>query len=421
MNDERVRNELEEQSSLFVSTAGILVLFALFLTAACQQAALLTVILFFAFLTALTSRLWGHFSLRRLCLFLDGTSCRTFPGSPVSFDVRISNEKMLPLLWLETVLPSPPEGMFDMRESHVGRFTWLMPHQTLAWKCEWKGIRRGIYRIPQVTLLSGDGFGLSVQSEDRTPENLLTFVVYPQVFPVNTNPFLRLTSEVSYGSRGYQEDLTLLKNIRGYRPGDPGKKINWRMLARTQKLNVNLYEEILPKSVTFLIDLLSFAEYKSFEKDGGTVEILDKTHLEELEEMLSLTASCILALSEKKAQMGLVLPMIGYREHTEIRKRLPGDTLIFPNEPEEMVPELLTALSGISYSGEKRFFDNREISAASGRMGEIFVTAYSPETLSCLKTLDVFPENRVSLLVFDKKDKPGMFRRYSLAELKKER
>ena len=421
MNDESLRNELEEQSSLFVSTAGILVLSALFLTAACHQAALLTVILFFAFLTALTSRIWGHFSLNRLRLFLDGTSCRAFPGSPVSFTVRVLNDKWLPLLWLETVLPSPPEGMFDMRESHVGRFTWLMPRQMLSWNCEWQGVRRGIYRIPQVSLLSGDGFGLSVQSGESVPENPLTFVIYPAVFPVKTGPFIRLTSEVSYGSRGYQEDLTLLKNIRSYRPGDPGKRINWRMLARTQKLNVNLYEEILPKSVTFLIDLLSFAEYRSFEKDGGTVELLEKTYLQEMEEMISLTASCILALSEKKAQMGLVLPMTGIREHTEIRKRLPGEALVFPDEPDGMVPELLTALSGISYGGEKRFFDDREIGAVSGRMGEIFVAAYSPETVTCLKTLDLFPESRVSLLVFDKSKEAGTFRCYSLSELKKER
>ena len=112
--------------------------------------------------------------------------------------------------------------------------------------------------------------------------------------------------------------------------------------------------------------------------------------------------------------------MIGLREHTEIRRRLPGNAMVFPDEPEEMVPELLTALAGIVYKGEKRFFDDREISAALGRMGDIFVAARSPESLSCLKTLDMFPESRVSLLVSGEKKENGMFRCYSLSELKKE-
>lgn len=59
-------------------------------------------------------------------------------------------------------------------------------------------------------------------------------------------------------NHGHSEDMTILKNIRPYQPGDPMKRINWRHLAGSGRMEVNVYEAIMPGA--FVLDLWSFRE-----------------------------------------------------------------------------------------------------------------------------------------------------------------
>ena len=50
-------------------------------------------------------------------------------------------------------------------------------------------------------------------------------------------------------NHGHSEDMTILKNIRPYQPGDPMKRINWRHLAGSGRMEVNVYEAIMPGGI----------------------------------------------------------------------------------------------------------------------------------------------------------------------------
>ena len=80
------------------------------------------------------------------------------------------------------------------------------------------------------------------------------------------------------------EDLTVIRSTRNYMTTDSLKHINWRLAARGLPLSVNVYEDILPKNVHFLLDGESF---------GGNVP-----HWEELEETLSILASEFVLLAD---------------------------------------------------------------------------------------------------------------------------
>ena len=119
----------------------------------------------------------------------------------------------------------------------------------------------------------------------------LVFVVYPKIQPVRTELFLRDLWDSQWGGRGYMEDVTVLKSARPYQGADSWKRINWRMAARQQQLQVNLFETILPRAAHFILDGQSFLE----DPEG-------------LEDALSLLASVCLRLGEAGVPCGLSLP-----------------------------------------------------------------------------------------------------------------
>ena len=219
----------------------------------------------------------------------------------------------MPLFWLEIVQKLPktrclwPENEDEIYEivrqgeAHIpnewvakSRFSLLLWNQTLSWDTVWRARKRGLYPVSSLKLVTGDGFGLMQCATDFTPQPPPVFVVYPRIQPVNVESFLRSYSNCFSGSKGYLSDPTLIKGSREYQTTDSWKHINWRLTAREQKLHVNMFETILPKSAHFMIDGESF--------NGLSPE------LDELEEALSVVASVILRLEDEEIRCGLSLP-----------------------------------------------------------------------------------------------------------------
>ena len=324
-------------SSLLVSLPCLGIFLSITIIASILHQALVAGFCLFVFLVCGFSRLWAKFSIRNVLVEISARSKHMFVGDDAEVSFNIRNEKMLPLIWLELLLPMPRRSCFmpseDFEVSEVAftagdawdgglalqkRFSFIMSKDALAWTGRWSAKKRGVYRIDSLVLRSGDGFGLTQSQTVTTPMEMPVFVVYPNIRKVDITPFLSMQWDGTGGQFGFIDDLTIMRGMRHYEAGDSWKHINWRMAARQQGININLYETITPKAIHFVLDGESFC----------TVSGDDS----EFEETISFLASLLLRLTEANVLCGLSLPSSKYMKQTDIAAT-------------SEVEELLTALA----------------------------------------------------------------------------
>ncbi len=302
------------RSSLLTSLPALIGLALLSMLCAAVNLHSALVVLVPILLLAALARLWASSALHGVSVQISHPTGGVFPGQQLPLRVQIRNDKLLPLTWLELFFPLEPnqcltprhlrapdewelatlkaEG-WSTRQEGVQRMSFCGWYETLDTTVCWQANRRGLYSCAGWRLRTGDGLGLT-QVECRLSQGAGTaFAVYPALVPVDPAPLLRNLWNADTGSRGGMEDTTLLRSTRSYQPGDNPKHINWRLAARNLPLSVNLYEDILPRSLHFLVDGESF---------GG-----ENPDWDGLEEALSVLASVLVALNHARIPCGLSL------------------------------------------------------------------------------------------------------------------
>ncbi len=345
--------------SYFSSLAGILILTVLSILSAYFRFINLTVFLLAVLAIGILSFVWGKLSLRSVEVDAHSISCNVFPDENIQFRLEASNGKVLPVLWIDIrYFDEKPNFLADDVEltRHV---TWLLPKQSASWTAEFRAHSRGVSVMQSVMATSGDGFGLCSETREYALSEPAMIVVYPRVFAVDTDPLIRMNSGLLASDQGCMEDNTFFKGIHDYHYGDSTRNINWRVLAAQGKLAVNEYQPVVPRLVTFVLDLMSFTSWREEVNNAGVSMVLDHVFTQELEDMISLTASCILSLTRKKVCCTLVLPALGGKDLH----------IVEGNGREEQVPLLLTELAGLEYNGEECFFQG--LARASFGMGQI--------------------------------------------------
>lgn len=270
--------------------------------------------LLFVFLLAGASRMWAVMAARKVTVSVSGAARGMFPGEEVQLELTVRNDKFLPLVWLELFFPlsrnlcmTPEEcrkpddwealGLEEIRASTqlVGekRCSFLLWYETTRLSVRWRANRRGVYSSAGWRLRTGDGFGLTQIDCPLPREEARRFAVYPALVEVRPDLFLRNLWNADTGTRGVMEDVTVIRSTRDYQSSDSLKRINWRLTARGLPLSVNVYEDILPKSVHFILDGESFS--------GA------HPHPEELEDALSILASELVRLEGAQVRCGLSL------------------------------------------------------------------------------------------------------------------
>ncbi len=386
------------------------------LIAAYKEYFALAAFLMFLFLLYFLSWLWGKLSLRKVSLTLSADTTRAFPGGSFPVTWKVENNKILPLIWLDIFQRCPkrdcavPDRKFtkvlrQLPEEIVpvpvfGRkFAWVLSWQQLEWSMEYLAQGRGVCNLDKLQLVSGDGFGLSVREETRILDKPLRLVVYPRMVSVDLHPFLRPLYDCAGGGAGYFEDRTLMKSSRDYQAGDSFKSINWRQAAKTHKLQTNIYEKILPRAAFFILDTESFkgSEPQDFE---STLEVL---------------GSLILRLEEQQMNCGFALPgnpgafhMPSCQNSGNILEGLAAVEMpaIKAQVQQEVKEEGPTgapqsdkdAVSGNSKDAEQPevlFFPVSEMLSHRDQLGQIYVAAKSPETLTCGTLLTSLGQERI--------------------------
>lgn len=362
---------MKQQGSNFVTPAGIIILVVLILVAAFFHMTGLEALLAAVLLLSLISYFWSRKALSHLEIQATDSDCRGFPGHRLKMELTIKNDKFLPLVWLEARLPlpenSPIQSTEHSAESGVmkSRFLWIMPRQTLRFKQSAEALHRGVVRYESVDMRSGDGFGLSSLTKAVTPTAPFRFVVYPAIHAVNLSPIENRLRELENHRSGYYTDPTLISTIRDYQPGDSIKNISWRQLARTGTLQTNVRETMRMSRFCLIPNLKSYVYYKK-ENVNGVDQVQTLIYTDAMEKMLSLLASIVVQAQEQGLLCSLVIPAMGSQ----------SARIIIPESRETQVPELLTALAEIQYSGEETFLPFFDMEDQQHLLGRSFLFSY---------------------------------------------
>ncbi len=375
MEDKKAR---QSTGSLFISIPGLIILAAVLCISFYFKATVISAFALLLLILCLIAFFWSRKVAKQLQSDVKAITESCFPEDEIVLEARLDNRGTLAAIWTDMYLPitepelaTPQNGDYSQIEMNNPKwnglaihqkFTWLSGYQHLACKLILTAKRRGILHINHIYLNTGDGFGIGTSYCGTKPKSDCTVVIYPQLYPVNTQHLLLKGSAMDAKKQGQYDDVTLLKNIRSYQHGDNFKRINWRMLAKQGELMINLYEQITPESIFFLLDLNSFS-YQQHRPGGNDDDMMDCVHEEEMELAISTVASCIVALSRQSVSCGLIIP--GYRDI------MPE---FFYGESNSLrVNELLFMLARISYTGGHTTWPEKQLSHLTSGMGKSYV------------------------------------------------
>jgi uncharacterized protein (DUF58 family) len=175
---------------------------------------------------------------------------RAFPGEKLRMTLRLVNDKLLPLPWVELRdlvpenLPIAEERLSPSTspgQVYLTRSTHLAWYERVNWPLELDAPARGYYRMGPARLSSGDVFGFF--PAEREDFEYTSLIVYPTTY---TMPELGLPSERPFGERKGPdpifEDPGRFAGLRDYRPGDSMRRIDWKATARRMDLQSRVYE-----------------------------------------------------------------------------------------------------------------------------------------------------------------------------------
>lgn len=392
----------QRTGSVFASWPGLCLLVFFLGLSAYFKADIILIFLFSLFLLSLVGFLWSRSAASGIACQVTVQDPAVFPGEELCVRLDLRNKGRLPLIWAEIYLPLERPGLLDWKngeprfvrfpwpdapgaekswegDAAFQKFTWVRSAGELSCTLCFQAKKRGICRIPALFAQAGDGFGLSVKSTRISGAEDAVLVIYPQIKPIDTGFFFYQGTQYAPDVRGQFEDVTLLKNIRDYQPSDSFKRVNYRLLAKQGKWQVNVYEKQQPKCVAFVLDFASF----QYTGDGKT-----GIYEEPFEQAISLAASCLAALEEKHAATALALP--GYAGRDPVLIRNTGGTT-----------EFLLLLADVCYQGGEVFWEEETLRQLPAFYGRPYVICYQtpkiPETLPDFYTIDLSAASQSSL------------------------
>lgn len=383
----------------------------------------LALLLMFLVVLAALSRLWAFSSARSLSVRVPGGNQGLFPGEDLQVDLEIRNRRFFPVVWLELSFPlaknlclvpedsrEPDEAeQVQLEEEHFSpkllgelRLPMLLWYEERRISARWTARCRGVYSMAGWRVRTGDGFGLTQVERKFPPEDVRTFYVYPKLTEVQPDLFLRSLWNADTGTRGVMEDPTVIRSTRDYMTTDSLKRINWRLTARGLPMTVNIYEDILPKSVHFLLDGESFS--------GPT------PHPEALEETLSILASELVRLEQAQVRCGLSLCNGGTGK---------ARNLFAPAATEELLcalaayqPLAPTLNEEGKVVAQPTVFDRSAILEQAQRVGRFYYIVYDRSTLAGSLLLRQLGHTRVSILTAQEEAPFGDFETVGLDHLR---
>lgn len=200
-------------------------------------------------LTGILAWLWTYRGMRQVSVTYDVRPHRLTSGEAFTMRVRLYNEGLWPLPWLQVHDPSA----FSPGEEAT-RLLSLGPLRVALLEREHIAHRRGVYALGDVTLRTGDPLGLC-EVEATAPQRR-SLVVQPRLIRLQhvSLPWLQ-----PYGARHVRhtlfEDLSAPAPHRPYEPGDSLRRVHWKATARHGELYTREFEPAVTSETHVFLDL----------------------------------------------------------------------------------------------------------------------------------------------------------------------
>lgn len=205
--------------------------------------------------------LWTAYGLRKVSGEWKVNRHEAAVGEPVELTLRLENEGILPLPWLE-LDDETPNNLVASDAPKQATHVPLLGSRIVRFTVRPK--RRGFYQLGPVRLRLGDGLGLA--QGERVIGSPIRLTVYPRIVPIES---LSLALGLPFGpvrtrERAF-EDPANPSEIRPYRPGDNPRQIHWKTTARRGELMLREYELNAAASLLILPDLAQGAPVEASE------------------------------------------------------------------------------------------------------------------------------------------------------------
>ena len=347
-NDKKTKTPLKaakkQQGSNLVTIAGIVILAVILLIAAYFKVSSLIVLTIILLLISIIAYLWSAFALSHLEFSFSSAHTEGFPGQEMSVRASLTNKKLLPVIWLSLSMPEKKVRAVSAKTEggNLRSFLWVMPYQTLSWDLKLKAKKRGYWRAENLRVAGGDGFGLAQQEKNLDIKNPVTFIVYPELVPADTSFLRSRAQELETVLHGTHEDTTLLKLVRDYQYGDNARNINWRQVAKSTQLIVNVYETQDMRHIALAFDTESYVKTVVIEEDNikKSVRRLNEKAFEAAASLLASVAADLLEhgvcttlyLEDRRicasapAQAGEIFCALAMLDPEEEKLDLPGES-----------------------------------------------------------------------------------------------
>ena len=255
-----------DSTSFLLGKFGLIILVIILLIAAWNGLVFIVILLGLAISAAVLGKLWSRFSLRGVGCKRTMSEDRVFPGEAVELKVRLVNHKILPLPWVQlshlipgqlVIQDATTESVQDDNQRIMGYSASLFWYSAVSWRHNLLCRKRGYYRLGNLTVTSGDIFGLYPRSSTYPSDD--TIIVYPGIFPIeqfglpSINPLGETRAE-----RRIFEDQTRTIGVREYTPHDSLRYIHWKASARHQNLQVKVFEPTTTLKIALFIVVDSF-------------------------------------------------------------------------------------------------------------------------------------------------------------------
>lgn len=393
------------KSSIFVSIPILIAALLLGVLSAFYGYRTISIVSTAVFLIGLISRLWAYFATRSLIITSSISTRGVFPGNEAKVIVRIKNNKFLPVPWLELYIPlskrlslipnetRTPDSWEVIQLSRINAATkvvgakkckHLLWYEEAILEIPLRASERGITSINNWQINTGDGFGLS-ESEIKI-ENGGFIAVYPKVIDINASIFLKNLWNANTGSKGVMEDISVIRSTRDYKTTDNLKHINWRLLSRGLPLTVNVYEDILPKSIHLILDGESFSG--------------PKAHKDLLEETISVIASALIHLKDVDMKCFLSLPEGMGMKATTIEPNAGIEEALYALASYEPLEDKLDS-AGTTLVQQDSVFNSDKIVKSSLSAGHFFYFTYDAEKLNDNNILYSLGDHKVTIISYE--------------------
>ena len=280
--------------------------------------------------------LWSRLSLEEVTYERSLARNRAFVGDEVPITVSITNKKPVPLGWLRLYDRIPPD--VEVRGGQMGEqvgatalslmlSTSMGWYERVVWEYRLKCTARGYFRLGPARLESGDLFGFF--TSEKTAPGRDDLLVYPETatLPELGIPALKPMGDARNGLLIYR-DTSRPGAARDYQRGDPLKWVDWKLSAKTGRLQVRVFD---PSSSTTIV--LIVAVDTNPINWGGYSPVL-------LERVIKVAASVAIHAVEEGYELGL------FSNGSAIRADRP--MVIPPSGEPAQLPVILEALATIT-------------------------------------------------------------------------